>query len=188
MAGNGDGDLYSRVAQVAKRISTDKSRFTDEIAKLQDLVEEAQRRETEATEEVEKLRQALAAQSTEVDAMKKKSNRDMALNNGIQSPHSPSVSKHDLSAAKEEITGLKWVVLHEPEIVCSYAAQTYRSRAPEGESCGHPTNETFGVGESASAFRGRATASGNNPSCSIVQYFTCPDRRFKFSKRILITV
>lgn len=119
MAGNGDGDLYSRVAQVAKRISTDKSRFTDEIAKLQDLVEEAQRRETEATEEVEKLRQALAAQSTEVDAMKKKANRDMALNNGIQSPHSPSVSKHDLSAAKEEITGLKWVVLHEPEIVCS---------------------------------------------------------------------
>jgi phage host-nuclease inhibitor protein Gam len=108
VAGNGEsGDLYSRVAQVAKRASTDKARFTDETAKLQDLLGEARRRETEALEEVEKLRQALATQSAEVDALQKKSNRDIAVNNGIQSP---SVSKHDLSVAREEITGLKWVV------------------------------------------------------------------------------
>ncbi|KAK6981223.1 hypothetical protein R3P38DRAFT_3464352 [Favolaschia claudopus] len=110
VAGNGEGDLYSRVAQVVKRASADKARFTDEISNLNDLVEEALMRETEALKELEKLRQTFAAQTTEVEALKKKSNRDLSLNNGIQSPQSPTVSKHDLSAAKEEITGLKHIV------------------------------------------------------------------------------
>ncbi|KAF7361997.1 CAP-Gly domain-containing linker protein 2 [Mycena venus] len=131
VTGNGDGDLYSRVAQVAKRASTDKSRFTDEIAKLQDLVEEARRREMEAMEEVEKLRQALAAQSTEVDTLKKKANRDLALNNGIQSPQSSSVSKHDLSAAREEITGLKHIV---QELQKESLAATQRTKLLESEN------------------------------------------------------
>ncbi|KAJ7096443.1 hypothetical protein C8R44DRAFT_813037 [Mycena epipterygia] len=111
VAGNDEeGDLSSRVAQVANRASTDRLRFTDEIAKLQDLLEEARRGEAEASEEVETLRRALAAQSAEVDALKKKTNRDTALNNGMQPPPSPSVSKHDLSVAREEITGLKHIV------------------------------------------------------------------------------
>lgn len=108
VAGNDEeGDLSSRVAQVANRASTDRLRFTDEIAKLQDLLEEARRGETEASEQVETFRRALAAQSAEVDALKKKTHRDTPLNNGMQPPPSPSVSKHDLSVAREEITGLK---------------------------------------------------------------------------------
>ncbi|KAJ6593784.1 hypothetical protein B0H19DRAFT_916405 [Mycena capillaripes] len=132
VAGNGEsGDLYSRVAQVAKRASTDKTRFTDELAKLRDLVEEAQRRETAALEEVEKLRQALAAQSAEVEALKKKTNRDTALNNGIQSPQSPSVSKHDLSVAREEITGLKHIV---QELQKESLAAAQRTKVLESEN------------------------------------------------------
>ncbi|KAJ7262294.1 hypothetical protein B0H12DRAFT_1321913 [Mycena haematopus] len=131
VAGNGDGDLYSRVAQVAKRASTDKSRFADEIAKLKDLIEEAQKRETEAAEDAEKLRQALAAQSAEVDALRKKTNRDVALNNGIQSPQSSSVSKHDLSAAREEITGLKHIV---QELQKESLAATQRTKLLESEN------------------------------------------------------
>ncbi|KAF8210105.1 hypothetical protein K438DRAFT_1903746 [Mycena galopus ATCC 62051] len=131
VAGNEEGDLYSRVAQVAKRASTDKSRFADEIAKLQDSMEEARRRETEAVEEAEKLRQALAIQSAEVEALKKKSNRDLTLNNGIQAPQSPAVSKHDLSAAKDEITGLKHIV---QELQKESLAATQRTKLLESEN------------------------------------------------------
>jgi uncharacterized protein with PIN domain len=101
------GDLPSRVAQAANRASTDRLRFTDEIAKLQDLLEESRRNAAEASEEVDRLRQALMTQSAEVDALKKRNNRDATLNNGIQTPQSPSTSKNDLTTAREEITGLK---------------------------------------------------------------------------------
>ncbi|KAJ6499418.1 hypothetical protein C8R45DRAFT_982319 [Mycena sanguinolenta] len=121
VAGNGEGDLYSRVAQVVKRASADKSRSTDEVAKLQATVEEAQRREVEATEDAEKLRQ-------ELDSLKKKTNRDLALNNGIQSPQS---SKHDLSAAREEITGLKHIV---QELQKESLAATQRTKLLESEN------------------------------------------------------
>ncbi|KAJ6475245.1 hypothetical protein C8R47DRAFT_1142759 [Mycena vitilis] len=128
VAGNGEGDLYSRVARVAKRASTDKLHFTDEIAKLQDLVEEARRREAEVSEEVENLRQALAAQAAEVEALKKKPNRETAVNNGMQSPQS---SKHDLSAAREEITGLKHIV---QELQKESLAATQRTKLLESEN------------------------------------------------------
>ncbi|KAF7376043.1 hypothetical protein MSAN_00019100 [Mycena sanguinolenta] len=120
VTGNGDGDLYSRVAQVVKRASADKSRSTDESAKLQALVEEAQRREAEAAEDAEKLRQ-------ELDSLKKKTNRDLALNNGIQSPQS---SKHE-SAAREEITGLKHIV---QELQKESLAATQRTKLLESEN------------------------------------------------------
>jgi hypothetical protein len=81
-------------------------RFTDEIGKLQGLLEESRRGEIEAAEQVENLRNTLATQSAEFDALKRKSNRDAALN-GVQSPQSPSASKQDLAVAREEITGLK---------------------------------------------------------------------------------
>lgn len=111
VAGNDEaGDLSSRVAQVANRASTERLRFTDEIAKLQDALEEARRGEAEASEQCEELRRSLAAQSAEFDALKRKTNRDTTLNNGTQSPQPPSASKHDLAVAREEITGLKHIV------------------------------------------------------------------------------
>ncbi|KAJ7132877.1 hypothetical protein C8R43DRAFT_1023761 [Mycena crocata] len=133
VAGNDgeSGDLPSRVAQVANRASTDRLRYTDEIAKLQDLLEEARRAETDASEEVERLRQALAAQTAEVDALKKKTNRDATVNNGIPSPQSPAVSKHDLSVAKEEITGLKHIV---QDLQKESLAATQRTKLLEDEN------------------------------------------------------
>ncbi|KAK6985240.1 hypothetical protein R3P38DRAFT_3102133 [Favolaschia claudopus] len=137
VAGNGEGDLYSRVAQVVKRASADKARFTDEISNLNDLVEEALMRETEALKELEKLRQTFAA--------RRPSNRDLSLNNGIQSPQSPTVSKHDLSAAKEEITGLKHIV---QELQQESHEATQRTKLLEAE-------------KPALAFRSGAAATGN---------------------------
>ncbi|KAJ7733766.1 hypothetical protein DFH07DRAFT_928669 [Mycena maculata] len=132
VAGSGeDGDLPSRVAQVANRASTDRLRFTDEIAKLQDLLEEARRGEADASEEVEKLRQALAAQTAEVDALKKKTNRDVALNNGVQAPQSPTTSKYDLSVAREEIKGLKHIV---QELQQESLAAAQRTKVLESEN------------------------------------------------------
>ncbi|KAJ7045398.1 hypothetical protein C8F04DRAFT_1388040 [Mycena alexandri] len=133
VAGDGEsGDLSSRVAEVANRAATDRVRFTEEIAKLQDLLEEARRGESEAAEEVDRLRESLAAQAAEVESLKKKANRDIALNNGIQQPpQSPAVSKHDLSAAKEEITGLKHIV---QELQKESLAATQRTKLLESEN------------------------------------------------------
>ncbi|KAJ7497179.1 hypothetical protein FB451DRAFT_1075615 [Mycena latifolia] len=132
VAGNDEaGDLSSRVAQVANRASTDRLRFTDEIAKLQDVLEESRRAEAEASEQVEKLRHALAAQSAELDALRKKTNRDAALNNGLQSPQSPSASKHDLAIAREEITGLKHIV---QELQQESLAAAQRTKLLESEN------------------------------------------------------
>ncbi|KAJ7188425.1 hypothetical protein C8R46DRAFT_1054731 [Mycena filopes] len=129
VAGDGEsGDLSSRVAEVANRAATDRVRFTEEIAKLQDLLEESRRGESEAAEEADRLREAVAAQAAEVESLKKKTNRDVALNNGIQSP---TVSKHDLSAAKEEITGLKHIV---QELQKESLAATQRTKLLESEN------------------------------------------------------
>ncbi|KAJ7703320.1 hypothetical protein B0H17DRAFT_1042700 [Mycena rosella] len=126
-----EGDLSSRVAQVANRASTDRLRFTDEIAKLQDLLEKSRRGEVEASEQVDELRAALAAQSAEVEALKKKTNRDTALSNGMQPPQSPSTSKHDLAVAREEITGLKHIV---QELQQESLAATQRTKVLESEN------------------------------------------------------
>jgi hypothetical protein len=61
----------------------------------------------------------LDERSADLDALKKRMNREMPINNGLQepvknsrsgSPQSPS-SKYDLTAARDEITGLKFVPL-----------------------------------------------------------------------------
>lgn len=117
MAGDGaTRDLSSRVAEVANRASADRARFTEEISKLHELLDESQANERHATEQWKQLRQTLDAQSAELEAMKKKMNRDAPINNGLDSyksgpgssPTTPS--KHDSPAYKEEITGLKYVV------------------------------------------------------------------------------
>lgn len=57
------------------------------------------------------LLQSLDDTTKELETLRKKQNRDVTINNGLQEalrsvPPSPS-SKYDASAAKEEITGLK---------------------------------------------------------------------------------
>lgn len=64
------------------------------------------------------LRHALDERTTELDILRKRMNREMPINAGLQepyrnsrssSPQSPS-SKYDISMARDEITGLKCVI------------------------------------------------------------------------------
>ncbi|KAG6813321.1 hypothetical protein H0H92_012134 [Tricholoma furcatifolium] len=62
------------------------------------------------------LSQSLDDTTKELETLRKKHNRDASINNGLQEPtsramtSSPSSAKHDSSAAKEEIMGLKHIV------------------------------------------------------------------------------
>ena len=73
-----------------------------------------QRTNEEHENKVEALAQTLSERSTELDSLRKKTNRDVVVNNGIHEPSraipQPSSSpKHgELSAVREEITGLKY--------------------------------------------------------------------------------
>ena len=54
------------------------------------------------------LRQTLEDRTAELESVKKKANRDTAINNGVQEPSVKS-SKGESSNATQEITGLKCV-------------------------------------------------------------------------------
>ncbi|KZT28920.1 hypothetical protein NEOLEDRAFT_682934 [Neolentinus lepideus HHB14362 ss-1] len=57
------------------------------------------------------MRQAMEDQELEMEILRKRVNRDMSINNGLQEPaKSPSGSKHDLTVARDEIKGLKHIV------------------------------------------------------------------------------
>ncbi|KAJ7072430.1 hypothetical protein C8F01DRAFT_1076444 [Mycena amicta] len=120
-----EGDLYSRVAQIVDRAASEKQRFTDEIARLHQSLEDTRREKAEASEDVQRLRDALELQSAEVETMKKKANRDVALNNGMHSPQSQS------TAAREEIKGLKHIV---QELQKENLAVTQRTKLLESEN------------------------------------------------------
>nr|GAT57604.1 predicted protein [Mycena chlorophos] len=122
-----EGDLYSRVAQIAERGTSDKQRFTDEIARLQEALEDANRKKEDAIDDAHRLRQTLDIQT---ESIKKKANRDLPLNNGV--PQSPSTAtKHDLSAAREEIKGLKHIV---QELQKENLAAAQRTKLLESEN------------------------------------------------------
>ncbi|EPQ57410.1 hypothetical protein GLOTRDRAFT_92447 [Gloeophyllum trabeum ATCC 11539] len=53
------------------------------------------------------MRQALEDQEGELEALKKRLNRDVSVNNGLQDP---AKSKHEIATARDEITGLKHIV------------------------------------------------------------------------------
>ncbi|KAJ7594052.1 hypothetical protein C8J56DRAFT_925889 [Mycena floridula] len=71
----------------------------------------------------------LEEQYEELDSLRKKLNRDVTVNgNGL---HSPSVTKHDLSAARDEITGLKHIV---QEMQKETVAASQQNRMLESEN------------------------------------------------------
>ncbi|GLB37166.1 hypothetical protein LshimejAT787_0402170 [Lyophyllum shimeji] len=140
VANSTGGDLSSRVAEATRRAANDKARYMAEIAQLQDSLEQYRAREqasvgaisnTQTSElkqenmvlqeklsdretKLEALTQSLDETLKELESLKKKNNRDATINNGLHDtlrplPSSPS-SKYDLSAAREEITGLKHIV------------------------------------------------------------------------------
>jgi hypothetical protein len=66
----------------------------------------------EQEEKLITLRQTLNDRSMELDSLKKRVNRDLPVQGSFQEPSkpappSPSLSKYELTAAREEITGLK---------------------------------------------------------------------------------
>ncbi|KAH9929550.1 uncharacterized protein BXZ73DRAFT_90402 [Epithele typhae] len=77
------------------------------------LQQSLKRTQTELADEraiVEELRVLVNERSVELDTLRKKLNRDGHVNGGeLKAPPSPA-SKHDLSAARDEITGLKHIV------------------------------------------------------------------------------
>ncbi|KAG5635215.1 hypothetical protein H0H81_012019 [Sphagnurus paluster] len=137
VANSTGGDLSSRVADAAQRAANDKARYMQEIARLQESLEQYkdhQPTSVSTSSDVQEVRQqniflqeklhdqeikltalaySLDETSKELETMKKKYNRDVTLN-GLPDalrplPLSPS-SKHDISAAREEIKGLKHIV------------------------------------------------------------------------------
>ena len=60
---------------------------------------------------VEELRALANSRTAELDTIRKKLNREGSVNgHELKAPASPS-SKHDLAVARDEITGLKFVLL-----------------------------------------------------------------------------
>ncbi|KAG6844343.1 hypothetical protein H0H87_007619 [Tephrocybe sp. NHM501043] len=118
VANSSGGDLSSRVAEAAQRAANEKAHYMQEIAELQDSIERYRTQETysAATDvQITELKHENISDTTkELETLRKKHNRDTSINNGLQEslrplPSSPS-SKYDVSAAKEEITGLKHIV------------------------------------------------------------------------------
>ncbi|KAG6868926.1 hypothetical protein C0993_007700 [Termitomyces sp. T159_Od127] len=138
VANSSGGDLFSRVAEAAQRAANDKAEYTKEIAQLQETIEQYRASERTSVKEDDETRnlklentslherlddqqtkmnallQSLDDTTKELETLRKKQNRDVTINNGLQEalrtvPPAPS-SKNDASAAKEEITGLKHIV------------------------------------------------------------------------------
>ncbi|KAG6862208.1 hypothetical protein C0995_002138 [Termitomyces sp. Mi166 len=138
VANSSGGDLFSRVAEAAQRAANDKAQYTKEIAGLQDTIERYRANDNTAVKDDDELKdlkrentsllerigdqetkmsallQSLDDTTKELETLRKKQNRDVTINNGLQEalrpvPPSPS-SRYDASAAKEEITGLKHII------------------------------------------------------------------------------
>lgn len=85
-------------------------------AGLKQALEEARARHDTLDDQRQELQLALDERTIELDALKKKMNRDVTINGGVQDPtRNPSVtspqsppSKYDIATAREEIVGLKY--------------------------------------------------------------------------------
>ncbi|OBZ68152.1 Trans-L-3-hydroxyproline dehydratase [Grifola frondosa] len=98
---------------------------------LQQLCEERQTELANERNTVADLRLLMDERSAELDMMRKKLNRDLPVN-GLESMKTPvSPSKHELSAARDEITGLKHIV---QELQKENSAATQRSKLLENEN------------------------------------------------------
>jgi len=98
--------------------SNEKWKLEEEITGLKEKLAESSKRQTELEQQSEgghqdtvaALRQELEERSAEIDALKKKANREttVTVESARPAPQSPS-SKHDLNSARDEIKGLKSV-------------------------------------------------------------------------------
>ncbi|EIW62820.1 uncharacterized protein TRAVEDRAFT_34134 [Trametes versicolor FP-101664 SS1] len=122
----------------ARAINGDQGGLSDELYSLQEdrqtLQESLKRTQAELADErgvVEELRALANGRAAELELVRKKLNRDAPVN-GFESrpPPSPS-SKHDLAAARDEITGLKHIV---QELQKENAASAQRLRSLEAEN------------------------------------------------------
>ena len=82
------------------------------MPRVRQLQQSLKRTQAELADEraiVEELRALANERTAELDTIRKKLNREGSVNgHEVKTPSSPS-SKHDLSAARDEITGLKCV-------------------------------------------------------------------------------
>ncbi|KAK7439323.1 hypothetical protein VKT23_017548 [Stygiomarasmius scandens] len=102
------GELQQKLSNAQMKAELEKEQFEDRIRELQ----------------------------LEVESLRKKSNRDVAINNGIQSPTKERDSKdkelkHELKSANEEITGLKHLL---QELQKESTAQSQRNKVLESEN------------------------------------------------------
>lgn len=97
--------------------SNEKRKLEEEIAELKEKLAEGSKHQTEPGQQpgvyqdiIAALRQELEERSAEIDALKKKANREttVTVESARPAPQSPS-SKYDLSSARDEIKGLKSV-------------------------------------------------------------------------------
>ncbi|KAF8070239.1 hypothetical protein FPV67DRAFT_1486720 [Lyophyllum atratum] len=161
VANSNGGDLSSRVAEAAQRAATDKARYMEEIAQLQDSLEQYRAREQSAARtapdnelselkreniwlqeklddqetKLDALSRSLDETSKELESLKKKNNREATISNGLHDTlrlmPSSPSSKYDLAAAREEITGLKHIV---QELQKENLAATQRIKILESEN------------------------------------------------------
>ncbi|KAF9021695.1 hypothetical protein BDZ89DRAFT_1071242 [Hymenopellis radicata] len=136
---NSEGTLSSKVAEVTQRASLDKDRFVTEIADLKRKLDESrsaddpemarknaelQQIAEEQVAQLSALHQKLDDQAVELETLRKKINRE--------APPPATPTKHDLSAAREEIKGLKHIVRQlQEEAVTS--AQRYKTLESENQ-------------------------------------------------------
>ncbi|KAL0062077.1 hypothetical protein AAF712_011077 [Marasmius tenuissimus] len=123
------GELQSKLTEAQIRAEQEKEGFLDEIQRLTEKMADWEAR-------CEKLKQLTEEQTTEIEGLKKKTNRDVSINGSVlQSPSTPSkqekYDKHELNTAKEEITGLKHIV---QELQKESVAGSQRNKVLESEN------------------------------------------------------
>lgn len=132
LAASGSSNTTQRLGDSGSAAANERTRLAQEIVGLKQALAESHITLKELNGERVELRHALAERTAELDAFKKKMNRDVSINSGLQepmrnSPQSPP-SKYDIATAREEIVGLKYVLspstLATSHVSCRHIVQT----------------------------------------------------------------
>ncbi|KAF9258302.1 hypothetical protein L218DRAFT_948467 [Marasmius fiardii PR-910] len=123
------GELQNKLTDAQIRAEQEKEGFLDEIQRLTEKVADWEER-------CEKLKRLTEDQTAEIEGMRKKANRDVAINGTtLQSPSTPSkqekYDKHELNTAKEENKGLKLII---QEMQKEMLAETQKNKVLESEN------------------------------------------------------
>jgi hypothetical protein len=125
-----------------------------------------QKTNKEQESKLEALEQTLRERSNELDLLRKKTNRDIIINNGVHDtfqiiPQPSPLSMHgELPPVREEITGLKYdFTTNDRTLSWTCECQTHRSRTSERELSSHAPYHSFGIRKSAPDIRGPPAAS-----------------------------